>query len=181
MTVEISFEPAGLVGLVAEGAYLSDAARRMGVAMSLDCAGTGTCTSCQVWVVSGSELLSLPTQAERNILGETGLSLQQRLACQVRIERAGELVVHISEKTKPETEPSDAEGIRKKFGELTLQQKIATLMQFEALTMFEAFDAAVEKPLALGQKLFDRFYNRSKTAERKARSEKRPPEHRNTV
>lgn len=181
MTVEITFEPVGLVGLVAEGAYLSDAARRMGVVMPLDCAGTGKCTSCQVWIRSGSELLSLPTQAERNILGEGGLSLQQRLACQVRIERAGELVVHISEKTKAEKEPSDAEGMRKKFGELTLQQKIATLMQFEAVTMFEAFDAAVEKPLALGQKLFDRFYSRSKAAERKARSEKRPPEHQNTV
>jgi ferredoxin len=161
MSVEITFEPVGLVGLVAEGAYLSDAARRMGVSMLLDCAGTGKCTSCQVRIFSGGELLSAPTEAERNILGEEGLSLQQRLACQVRIERAGELVVHMNpEKEKPEKEPSDAAGMRKKFEELTLDKKIATLMQLEAVTMFEALNAIVEKPLALGEKIFDSFYRR---------------------
>lgn len=179
MSVEITFEPVGLVGLVAEGAYLSDAARRMGVVMPLDCAGTGKCTSCQVRIYSGAELLSAPTAAERDVLGEEGLSLQQRLACQVKIERAGELVVHMNpEKAKTEKESSDTEGMRKKFGELTLDKKIATLMQLEAVTMAEAFNAAFEKPLALGEKLFDRFYSKAKVAEKKARSKQRPPEHR---
>jgi ferredoxin len=179
MSVEITFEPVGLSGLVAEGAYLSDAARRMGVSMPLDCKGSGQCISCQVQIYSGAALLSAPTEAERNVLGEEGLLQQQRLACQVRIDRAGELVVYMNPaKEKPEEEPLDAASMRKKFGELALDKKITTLMQLEALTMFEAMNAIVDKPLALGEKLFDRFYSRAKAAQKQARSKKKPPEHR---
>lgn len=179
MSVEITFEPIGLSGLVAEGTYLADAARRMGAPLSFDCRSKGECVSCQVTIQAGAQLLSAPTAAEQNLLGPQGLSNQQRLACQVRIEKAGEVVVHINpEKPQPESKPSDVETMRKKFGELALDKKLITLMQFEAMTMFEALNAVMDKPRALGERLFDRYYNKAKIAEREKRNQQKPPEHR---
>jgi ferredoxin len=170
MSVEITFQPIGLSGLVPEGTYLSDAARRMGVLLTLDCKGRGECTSCLVSVLAGAQLLSLPTQAERNILGGEGLSQQQRLACQVRLERSGELVVHVSpKKEKAESESTDPASMRKRFAELTLDKKISTLVQLEALTMFEAFNAMVDKPLAVGEKVFDRVFRKTKSTQEEKR------------
>jgi ferredoxin len=172
MSVEITFEPVGLVGLVAEGSYLSNAARRMGV--SLDCAGTDKCTSCQVRIQSGAELLSGSTETERTILGEEGLGQQLRLACHVVIERPGQLVVYqmSSNKEKTETKPNDKTGIHKEFAELPLEKKIATLFRFEVATMAEALNAVVEKPMQLGERLFDRIYDKAKTAQKEARSKR---------
>ena len=179
MNVSVTFEPSGISGLVAQGTYLVDAARRMGAPIGTGCtAGKGDCPSCVVSVKTGADQLSSPTNIEAKVLGEGGLADSLRLACQAKIEGHGDIVLMVAAHRSQTATAVDPEDIAKKFGELTLQQKIATLMQFEAVTMFEAFDAAVEKPLALGQKLFDRFYNRSKAAERKARGEKRPPEHR---
>ena len=56
------------------------------------------------------------------------------------------------------------EELRKKFGELPLGKKIATLLQFEVITVSEAFDAAIEKPLAFGSKAFDSISNRARKA-----------------
>ncbi len=160
MSVEITFQP------------------RMGVLMTLECKRRGECTSCLVSVLAGAELLSAPTQAEKTILGAEGLSQQQRLACQVRLERSGELVVHVSpKKEKAESEPTDPASMRKKFAELTLNKKISTLVQLEALTMFEAFNAMVDKPLAVGEKIFDRIFLKKKSAQEEKRKNQRPPEH----
>ena len=166
MSVEITFEPAGLTGLVAEGSSISDAARRMGLVVFFECKGTGDCTCCQVSIVRGADLLSTPNDAEHRILGVEGLAKQQRLACQTRIERPGELIVEFNpEKAKTEKAAGEGDNIRKKFGELPLNKKIATLMQFEALTMYEAMNAIVDKPLAFGEKMFDKILNKAKSAQ----------------
>jgi ferredoxin len=168
MSVEIRFEPSGLSGMVAEGIYISDAARRMGIPVPRDCAGIGKCTSCQVRVHSGADLLSDPTEVELNVLGEEGLSLQLRLACQVKIDRAGELVVFMTpEQEQMDKGTGDAAEMRKKFGELTLNKKIATLIQLEAVTMFEALNAIFDKPVEVGERLFDRFYSKAKAAQKR--------------
>src|SRR4030095_3749557 len=146
MSVEITFEPAGLTGLVAEGSLISDAARRMGIAVFLDCKGTGECTSCQVSISKGEVLLSLPNEVEQRILGAEGLEARQRLACQATIERSGELIVEFNpEKNRSEKAAGENKSWRKKFGELPLNKKIATLVQLEALTMYEAMNALVDK------------------------------------
>jgi len=54
--------------------------------------------------------------------------------------------------------------IEKKFGELNLNQKIAALLKFEAITMSEAFDAALQKPLAVGTRAFDSLLARKRAA-----------------
>jgi ferredoxin len=163
MSVSITFEPSGISGLVAEGTYLIDAARRMGATLGTGCtAGRGECPSCVVSVKTGAELLSSPSAAEEKQLGLEHLDQRYRLACQVKLENHGEVVVMVSTVT-PRPAPVDTEGeLLKKFGSLPLSKKLATLMQLEAVTMSEAFDAAIEKPLAFGSKTFDALVSRAR-------------------
>lgn len=166
MSVSITFEPSGINGLVAQGTYLIDAARRMGAPLGEGCtAGKGECPACLVSVKSGAELMSPPSLAEETQLGVEHLDQSLRLACQVKLENPGDVVVMVA--ARPQTRPSDADSvaeIQKKFGALPLRKKIATLMQFEAITASETFDAAIEKPLAFGSKAFDSIVNRTRAA-----------------
>ena len=166
MSVSITFEPSGINGLVAQGTYLIDAARRMGAPLGTGCtAGKGECPACVVSVKSGAELLSPPSVAEERQLGVEQLDQSLRLACQVKMENHGDVVVMVA--TRPQTRPADTDTeaeLRKKFGALPLTKKIATLMQFEAITASEAFDSAIEKPLAFGSKAFDKFANRARAS-----------------
>ena len=177
MSVLITFKPSGVSGLVAEGTYLVDAARRMGVALGTICTGTGECLNCLVSMTTGAGLLSAPSEVEKKVLGPDRLFQAERLACQVIIERTGELVVNVSSARKATVNDSEQSDLRKKFSELPLQKKIAMLMQLEVLTVSEAFDAAIEKPLALGAKVLDAVAERAKTAREQQRQKKRPHEH----
>lgn len=163
MSVSITFEPSGINGVVAQGTYLIDAARRMGAPLGAGCtAGKGECPACVVSVKAGADLLSSPSLVEEKQLGTEQLDQALRLACQVKIENQGDVVVMAA--TRPHTRPmEDVEAdLRKHFGALPLTKKLATLMQLEAITMSEAFDSAIEKPLAFGSKTFDRFMNRTR-------------------
>src|SRR5438270_13734725 len=91
MSVEITFEHDGSAGLVAEGTYLWEAARRLGVPMVAECSGRGECDTCAVAITRGDEILSPPTAAERRQLGQERLNSGQRLACQANLVRSGEL------------------------------------------------------------------------------------------
>ena len=166
MSVVITFEPSGISGVVAQGTYLIDAARRMGAPLGAGCtAGKGECPACVVSVKSGADLLSSPSLVEEKQLGNEQLDQSLRLACQVKIENHGDVVVMAA--ARPHSPPvDDAQSeILKKFGGLPVTKKLATLMQLEAITMSEAFDTAIEKPLAFGSKTFDRFMNRKRTAQ----------------
>ena len=167
MSVTITFEPSGISGLVAEGTYLIDAARRMGTSLGAGCTvGKGECPACVVSVKSGAHLLSQPSVAEEKQLGFEHLNQSLRLACQVKIEYPGEVVVMVAARPQVRpTNPADTEAeLRTKFGGLPLSKKIATLLAFEAITMSEAFDSAIEKPLAFGSKTFDSIVNRARAA-----------------
>ena len=164
MSVSITFEPSGISGVVAQGTYLIDAARRMGAPLGTGCtAGKGDCPSCVVSITTGAELLSPPSVAEEKQLGGAQLEQALRLACQVKIENHGEVVVLVT--TRPQAQPSEtdtASELVKKFGTLPLTKKLATLMKFEAITASEALDSAMDKPLAYGSKAFDSIMNRAK-------------------
>ena len=171
MSVSITFEPSGINGVVAEGTYLIDAARRMGAPLGAGCtAGKGECPACVVSVKAGANLLSPPSMAEEKQLGAEQLDQELRLACQVKLENHGEVVVMsaVRPQNRPATE--DEADLVKRFGSLSLGKKLATLMQFEAITMSEAFDSAIEKPLAFGSKTFDAIVGKAK--ERAARARK---------
>ncbi len=73
---------------------------------------------------------------------------------------------------RTEKEPSTPAGLRKEFGELPLDKKIKTLVQLEALTMYEALNAAIEKPLAVGEKVFDKFFRSTKSSTRQGQEDK---------
>ena len=166
MSVSITFEPSGISGIVAQGTYLIDAARRMGAPLGAGCtAGKGECPACVVSVKAGADLLSSPSLVEEKQLGNEQLDQSLRLACQVKIENHGDVVVMAA--ARPQARPvDDTEAeLLKKFGGLPLTKKLATLMQFETITMSEAFDAAIEKPLAFGSKTFDKFMNRKRAAQ----------------
>ena len=172
MSVSITFEPSGISGLVAEGTYLIDAARRMGASLGAGCtAGKGECPTCVVSVKAGAELLSTPSVVEEKQLGAEHLEQALRLACQTKIQGQGEVVVMVA--TRPQTrKPNDSETeFRTKFSALPLNKKIATLLQLEAITMSEAFDSAIEKPLAFGAKTFDAIASRARAT--RARSSKK--------
>jgi uncharacterized 2Fe-2S/4Fe-4S cluster protein (DUF4445 family) len=164
MSVSITFEPSGITGVVAEGTYLIDAARRMGATLGAGCTvGKGECPSCVVSVKTGSELLSMPSAAEEKQLGVDHLDQSYRLACQTKLENQGEVVVMVSTVTpKRPADVDDQTELRKKFAALPLTKKLATLVQFEAITASEAFDSAIEKPLAFGAKTFDAVMNRAR-------------------
>jgi ferredoxin len=172
MSVSITFEPSGISGVVAQGTYLIDAARRMGAPLGAGCtAGKGECPACVVSVKSGSDLLSPPSLVEEKQLGNEQLDQSLRLACQVKIENHGELVVMAA--ARPQAPPVDdmQAELLKKFGGLSLAKKMATLAQFEVITMSEAFDTAIEKPLAFGSKTFDKFMNRKRPNQTKEQAQ----------
>ena len=172
MSVSITFEPSGISGVVAQGTYLVDAARRMGAPLGTGCtAGKGECPACLISVKSGADVLSPPSLAEETQLGDENLDQSLRLACQVKLENHGDVVVMVA--TRPQARPTatdTAADLQKKFGALPLRQKLATLVQLEAITASETFDAAIEKPLAFGSKTFDSIMyrvraNRARAAE----------------
>ena len=71
MSVSITFEPSGISGVVAQGTYLIDAARRMGAPLGAGCtAGKGECPACVVSVKAGADLLSSPSLVEEKQLGD---------------------------------------------------------------------------------------------------------------
>ena len=174
MSVSITFEPSGISGVVAQGTYVIDAARRMGAPLGEGCtAGKGECPSCVVSIMTGAELLSPPSLTEEKQLGVAQLEQALRLACQVKIENHGEVVVLVT--SRPQARPTEtdtASELVKKFGALPLSKKIATLMQFEAITASEALDSAIEKPLAYGSKAFDSVMNRARSTRAKTESKK---------
>ncbi|HEV8370061.1 MAG TPA: 2Fe-2S iron-sulfur cluster-binding protein [Pyrinomonadaceae bacterium] len=171
MNVSVTFEPSGISGLVAQGTYLIDAAKRLGAPLGGGCtAGKGECPACVISIKSGADLLSIPTSAESRVLGVEGLNDSLRLVCQVKIEGQGEIVLAVTtHRNRPGAPAVDlSSDIEKKFGELNLNQKIAALLKFEAITMSEAFDAALQKPLALGTRAFDSIMSRARAAKANA-------------
>jgi len=172
MNVSVTFEPSGISGLVAQGTYLVDAARRMGAPIGTGCtSGKGECPSCVIAVKSGAAQLSVPTNVEGKVLGAGGLAESLRLACQTKIEgHGGDIVLMVATLPHQQTPLVDLPGdVQKKFAELNLNQKIAALLKFEAITMSEAWDAAIQKPLALGTRAFDSMVARSRAAKANAK------------
>jgi ferredoxin len=169
MGVVITFEPSGISGLVAEGTYLIDAAHRMGVPLGSGCArGKVACPACLVTITSGADMLSPRSEVENRLLDGDELDPASRLACQVKIETPGELVVRVShQKLVDGPKATTTSDFPKRFADLPLNQKIATLLQLEAIAMSEAIDTAIQKPLSLGSRALDaigRYASRQKAS-----------------
>jgi len=156
MSVEIKFEPDGPVGLVAEGTSVWDAAKRLGFHIPAECEGRGECNTCAVAIINGATLLSSLTESERKQLSAERLAASERLACQCRVERSGELSLRLAPRTeRARTADETARDLRKEFKQLPLERKISTLMQLETIVVSQALDAIADRSLSFGKKLFD--------------------------
>ena len=182
--IEIKFEVENQPersGVVPEGTYLWDAAKRLGVHLKAECDGRGTCDTCAVTVSKGREMLSTATSAEMQHLTDERRANGERLACQTRIERNGELTVMVKkqeveeeEESKQSSEPRD---FRKDFQELPFEKKFATLVQIEAVALSETLNYVSNLPSYVAGKIMDVIGAFGKQMDEQKRAEKRPDEH----
>jgi ferredoxin len=181
MSVDIKFEPNGHQGIIAEGTYLWDAAKRLGVRLPAECEGRGECDTCAVIVKQGATLLSSLTEAERERLSPERLAAGERLACQAKVERGGELVlVPVPSTERKETTEEAVKDFRKEFDEMPLGRKLATLVELEAVTAFETLGSIASLPFTVGEKVMDFMAGFGRSMNRREREARRPVEHRAT-
>lgn len=63
--------------------------------------------------------------------------------------------------------PEDDDDFKKKFGELPLNKKLATLIQLEAATMSEAVNTIIDKSISAGENVMDKLAGRAGTRDSK--------------
>jgi ferredoxin len=170
MSIEIRFEPDGPSGLIAEGTSLVDAARRLGFPIP----GCGECDgTCAVKIVSGATLLSDLTEDERKQLSSERLAAGERLACQCKVERSGELIIRlVAQSERERTAEEKTRDLRKEFNALPFDRKLATLMQLETIAVTEAFEKIADASVSLGRKIFDSVATESAHKDQGAAPEK---------
>ncbi|MDQ3088273.1 MAG: (2Fe-2S)-binding protein [Acidobacteriota bacterium] len=176
--VELKFENENRSGVVAVGSYLIDAAHRLGV--EIECERRGESDLCAMKVTQGRDLLSAPTLAETEQLGEQRLNAGERLSCQAKLEKAGEIVIMITQKNeenKPETEEEKTEEYKKEFAELPLEKKIANLLELEFMTLSETFTFVLNSPYKIVDKALEVMAEFGLKLEEKDKEAKRPKEH----
>src|SRR5688500_11121759 len=179
MTVNVEWrtDDGGLTGLVAEGTYLLDAARRMGVRLPEECGGRGECDTCAVVVVEGASLLSAQTEAETSHLGAERLAAGERLACQTRALSAGSVVLRpVPVAKREETTEETAKEFKEEFRRLPLRKKLATLAGLEAEMAYETIVRAVDLPFELFGKGLDLLGGRGRRLSRAERERRHPGE-----
>ena len=124
-------------------------------------------------------LLSSLTEAERLRLSPERLAAGERLACQAKVERGGELVLTpVPWTERAETTEEAVKDFRKEFKEMPLNRKLATLMEFEAVTAFETLSSIAGLPFTLGEKVMDVMAGFGRSMSKKEREARKPTEHR---
>jgi 2Fe-2S ferredoxin len=178
VNVEWKIEGETRSGVVAEGTYLWDAARRLGVKLPSECDGRGQCDTCAVVVEEGAPLLSGLTDAERERLSPERLAAGERLACQAKVEHGGDVVLRpVPAADRAETTEEAVRDIRKEFGEMPLSQKLKTLAELEAVTAGQALNALISLPFDAFEKGLDLLAVRGRRLSRAEREARRPAEH----
>ena len=181
MSVNVRFSDREAEGVIAEGTYVWDAAKRMGVRLPAECAGKGQCDTCAVIIEEGMSVLSSLTDAEREHLSPERLAAGERLACQTRIERGGDLVLRLAPVTEREaTSEESLRDIGREFRELPLDQKLRTLVEFEVVTAYQTLKAIADVPSLIGSKVLDLMAGRGRSLDRRDRREHRPAEHKSS-
>jgi ferredoxin len=178
MEAELKFERENINGIAVVGSYLIDAAKRLGVDITDDCGRLGLCDSCAVTVKSGAEFLTKPTKAELEQLSEDRRKQGERLSCQAKIAKEGEIVIMTHEKKdeRPE-EQRRHEEYRKEFDALPLEQKISRLMELEAVALGETVSFILNSPYKIGEKVVDFLSGFGFEFEKQAKEAKKPEEH----
>lgn len=183
--VYIEFEGTGREGTVAVGSYVFDAAKRLGVNLECDCAEEEPSRACAVRVLKGEDLLSVLTKNESEQLGATERKDRQRLACQTRIEKPGELIlmtVKKEEKRKSDAdEKNRSEEYKNEFQQLPLDEKIASLVELEAIALGETISFVINSPYKAFGKVMDLMAGFGLDKEQKDKEAKVPDEHKDAA
>ena len=165
-------------GIVAEGTYLWDAAKRLGVRLPAECDGRGECDTCAVVIEDGATLLSGLTDAERVRLSPERLAAGERLACQTKVEHAGDLVLRpVPVAAHIETPDEATKTFREEFGRMPLKQKLSTLVQLEAVTAYQALERVIEIPYEVFGKGLELLAVRGRKLSQSEHARQRPAEH----
>lgn len=174
--VELKFEPANIAGLVPIGSYLIDAAKRLGVKIETECDRQGKCDSCACLIKKGGDLLSKPTKLELEHLSELRRNNGERLSCQSKLEKYGEIIA-MPTAVKEQPKPTLFEQFKKEFAELPLQEKISQILELESLTLSDSFSAVLNLPYTIGEKVRDMMAEVGMKMEEEAKKAKTPDEH----
>ena len=165
-------------GIIAEGTYLWDAARRLGVRLPAECNGRGECDTCAVIVEEGATLLSGLTDAERVRLSPERLAEGERLACQSKVERGGDLLLRpVPATVRAETTDESTKNLREEFRRMTLKKKLSTLVELEAVTAYQALVRAVDIPFEVFGKGLDLLAGRGRKLSQSEHARRHPAEH----
>jgi ferredoxin len=165
-------------GIVAEGTYLWDAAKRLGVRLPAECEGRGECDTCAVVVEEGATLLSGLTDAERVRLSPERLAAGERLACQTKVEHAGDLVLRpVPATVRAETTDEVNKTLRDEFRRMPLKQKLSTLVQLEAVTAYQALERVIDIPYDMFNKGLELLAGRGRKLSQNEHARHRPAEH----
>jgi ferredoxin len=183
LEAEIKFERENREGLVAVGTYLVDASKRFGVHFEDVCVPDADIHYCSLTIKSGIDLLSEMTKAETEHFLKEPRKTNERLACQTKIERPGEIVIMTEEKAQ-EPVPETAEGAkdtseeyRKAFEEMPLEKKIANLVQLETIALGETVSFIINSPFKIADKVMDVMAEFGFKKEERQKEAARPAEH----
>ena len=178
--VDIRFEREDRDGVVAVGTYLYDAATRLGIRFDDECQRLGESDACAVEIKEGADLLSEPTQAEIEHLSEERRKNGERLACQAKLEKSGEVVIMTKEKKEAEEQPKTEktkEEFKKEFEEMPLEEKISSLLELEAMALSETLSFVINSPYAVANKVMDVMADFGQKIENETKKATRPDEH----
>lgn len=186
--VIINFKSEELEGVVAVGTYLIDAAKRLGVKVDCDYYDEENETEgyCIMKVSKGKALLSSPTKLEMELLSATARKNGERLACQTKIEKPGEVTImsvksneteEEKKVTEEEKQEKQKEEYKKQFEDLPLEKKISSLLELEAIALNETFSFVMNSPYAAVSKVMDVMAGFGLKMEQEETEAKRPDEH----
>jgi len=177
MEAELKFEREDVKGIAVVGTYLIDAARRLGIEIIDECGRLGLCDSCAVTIKSGAEFLTAPTKAEIELLSEERRKNGERLSCQAKIGKVGEIVIVTKKKEEDANAKDINEEYRQEFADLPLEKKIANLLQLEAMTLSETFSFILNSPYKIVGKVMDVMAEFGLKIEDETKNATRPDEH----
>jgi ferredoxin len=149
MSIEVTFEEDGGSGLVAAGASLWEAAKRLGVGLRADCKGLGECEGCALQIIQGADSLSPATEAELKVLGAERLLAGQRLACQTVLTKTAAVIARVVPQAESDGQKQQSDKA------LPLKQQIGAFIETEANRISEAVNMLRGK----SNELVEKFLN----------------------
>lgn len=172
--VEIRFEREGLNGIVAVGSYLIDTIRRFGIRLENACEPPEGIHACAVIVTKGAENLSPLTRTETEHFALYGRRSNERLACESKIVKPGEVTIMTEQKREKAMNKTVKDPIQAEFEALPLEKKIANLLKMEVVTLGETFAYVVNSPFKVVEKVGDVIAEFGMKLENEAKKAARP-------